>query len=107
MRGLRAEATERTPKAEVWRSPHGAQDSKRKEFLLQQESRGRGLDLFGYFLGQAKNVTPGEGADSPFKNKHVSGIKIFFSEKSPYAQAVRMTPILKKADLFSEKSTDA
>jgi len=67
-RGPRAEAPERTPKAEVRRSPHGAQDSKRKEFLHQQERRRRGLDLFGYFLGQAKKVTPGEGADSPFKN---------------------------------------
>jgi hypothetical protein len=63
MRGPRAEAPERTPKAEVRRSPHGAQDSKRKEFLHQQERRRRGLDLFGYFLGQAKKVTPGEGAD--------------------------------------------
>ncbi|MFN5692332.1 MAG: hypothetical protein ACK46Z_07510, partial [Bacteroidota bacterium] len=71
MRGPRAEAPERTPKAEVRRSLHGAQDSKRKEFLLQQERRRRGLDLFGYFLGQAKKVTPGEGADSPFKNKYV------------------------------------
>jgi hypothetical protein len=67
-RGPRAEAPERTPKAEVRRSPHGAQDSKRKEFLHQQEKRRRGLDLFGYFLGQAKKVTPGEGADSSFKN---------------------------------------
>ncbi len=69
MRGPRAEAPERTPKAEVRRSPHGAQDSKRKEFVHQQERRRRGLDLFGYFLGQAKKVTPGEGVDSPFKNK--------------------------------------
>jgi hypothetical protein len=76
MRGPRAEAPERTPKAEVRRSPHGAQDSKRKEFLHQQERRRRGLDLFGYFLGQAKKVTPGEGADSPFKNKHVTVFKI-------------------------------
>jgi len=68
MRGPRAEAPERTPKAEVRRSPSGAQDSKRKEFLHQQERRRRGLDLFGYFLGQAKKVIPGEGADSPFKN---------------------------------------
>ena len=76
MRGPRAEAPERTPKAEVRRSPYGAQDSKRKEFLHQQERRRRGLDLFGYFLGQAKKVTPGEGADSPFKNKHVTVFKI-------------------------------
>ena len=71
MRGGGAEAPERTPKAEVRRSPHGAQNSKRKEFLHQQERRRRGLDLFGYFLGQAKKVTPGEGADSPFEKKYV------------------------------------
>ena len=76
MRGGGAEAPERTPKAEVRRSPYGAQNSKRKEFLHQQERRRRGLDLFGYFLGQAKKVTPGEGADSPFKNKHVTVFKI-------------------------------
>jgi hypothetical protein len=69
MRGRGAEVPERTPKAEVRRSPYGAQNSKRKEFLHQQERRRRGLDLFGYFLGQAKKVTRGEGVDSPFKNK--------------------------------------
>ena len=69
MRGPRAEAPVRAQKAEERRSPNGAKDSKRKEFLLQQERRGRGLDLFGYILGQAKKVTPGEGADCPFKKQ--------------------------------------
>jgi hypothetical protein len=108
MRGPRAEAPERTPKAEVRRSPYGAQDSKRKEFLHQQERRRRGLDLFGYFLGQAKKVTPGEGADSPFKNKHVTVFKIelrsLLNDKLLSSRRVLRPPMADLRDVCGEHS---